>query len=361
MTYRRPIVGIVGAGQLARMTAQAAIPLDIEVMLLAAHADDGAAQVTPKVLIGSPDDERALVELASRCDVMTFDHELVDPEMLARLEAAGHMVRPSSSSMAMAQDKRRQRQELGDLGLPIPAWTTIDSVAEVAAFGAVHGWPVVLKASRGGYDGRGVWILEDLDTARDVVAAALAAGTVLLAEAFLPLDLEIAILLARRPNGDMAIYPPIETVQREGICRELRVPAAIGETLGRYAMDVARRIAEHIEIVGIMAVEFLFPAANSSSTSWLHVHKLGPLDNRGRRYVPVRAASPRRAGLAVGVHRTHCRCRCHAQYPWSLMGITIRVRTSPGPGRIDRPCPPVWQSGTGRPQGRPCHGSGGIT
>jgi len=238
--------------------------------LLAAHADDGAAQVTPNVIIGSPDDERALLELASRCDVITFDHELVDPRILARLEAAGHAVWPSSSSMAMAQDKRRQRRELGKLGLPIPAWATVDSVADVAAFGVEHGWPVVLKASRGGYDGRGVWILEDIDIAQDVVAEALAASTVLLVEAFLPLDLEMAILLARRPNGDLVMYPPIETVQREGICRELRIPAAVDEDIGRYAMEVARRIAEHIEIVGIMAVEF-FVAGNE-----LFVNELAP-------------------------------------------------------------------------------------
>jgi 5-(carboxyamino)imidazole ribonucleotide synthase len=270
MTYRRPVVGIVGAGQLARMMAQAAIPLDIEVVVLAADANDGAAQVTPHVILGSPDDERALADLASRCDVITFDHELVDPDMLAHLEAAGHAVWPSSSSMALAQNKRRQRQELGQLGLPIPAWTTVDTVTDVARFAEEHAWPVVLKASRGGYDGRGVWVLENRETAQRVVGEALGAGTVLLAEEFLPLDKEIAILLARRPNGETVIYPPIETVQRDGICRELRVPAYVSDELGREAMEVARRIAEHIEIVGILAVEFFV------SRGELFVNELAP-------------------------------------------------------------------------------------
>lgn len=270
MTYRKPVVGIVGAGQLARMTAQAAIPLDIEVLLLAADPQDGAAQVTPNAIVGSPDDESALQQLAARCDVVTFDHELVDPDMLARLEAAGHVVWPSSASMALAQNKRRQRQGLGDLGLPMPAWTTIDSVDEALAFGEQQGWPIVLKASRGGYDGRGVWVLDDANMASFVIPAALAAGTVLLAEQFLPLDLEIAVLLARRPGGDIAIYPPVETVQRGGICRELRIPAAIDVDLASRATEIARRIAEHVEIVGILAVELFV------SNGEIHVNELAP-------------------------------------------------------------------------------------
>lgn len=249
-------MGIVGAGQLARMMAQAAIPLDIQVVLLAASADDGAAQVVPDVIVGSPDDPAALKRLAERCDVITFDHELVDPETLASLESEGHRVQPAAASMALAQNKRRQRQELGDLGLPVPAWATVDSADDAVAFGEAHGWPMVLKASRGGYDGRGVWMLKDADEARSVVEGALDAGTVLLAEAYLPLDMELAVLLARRPGGEMVLYPPIETVQRDGICVELRIPGRIDPRIGEQAVAYARRIAEHVGIVGIMAIEF---------------------------------------------------------------------------------------------------------
>lgn len=261
---------MVGAGQLARMTAQAAIPLDIDVLLLAASADDGATQVAPHVIVGSPDDEGALFELASRSDVVTFDHELVEPETLARLEAAGHVVWPSSGSMALAQNKRRQRQELGGLGLPVPSWAPIDSLADATAFGDAHGWPMVLKASRGGYDGRGIWVVSSAAEAAAVVDGARASSTVLLAEEWLPLDLEFAVLLARRPGGEMGVYPPIETVQVNGICRELRVPAPITERLGQEAVDIARHIAEHIQIVGILAVEFFVSRGN------LFVNELAP-------------------------------------------------------------------------------------
>jgi 5-(carboxyamino)imidazole ribonucleotide synthase len=270
MTYKRPTVGIVGAGQLARMMAQAAIPLDIRVVLLAADPTDGAAQVVPDVVIGAPDDPQALRALADRCDVVTFDHELVDPALLAELEADGHRVYPTSTSMALAQDKRRQRLELGEAGFPMPAHANVDALADVAEFGAAHGFPIVLKASRGGYDGRGVWMADTIEDAERVLDGAQATGTVLLAEQLLPLDLELAVLVARRPSGQVAAYPPIETVQQDGICRELRVPAAISVTLGAYATRIATDIAEQIGMVGIMAVEFFV------SRGELYVNELAP-------------------------------------------------------------------------------------
>src|SRR5690554_1507325 len=128
-------VGIVGAGQLARMMAQAAIPLEIKLVLLAASENDGAAKIVPDVILGSPDDPAKVRELASQVDVLTFDHELVDPEFLAQLESEGVAVWPSAATMALAQNKRRQRAELGELGLPIPAWAEVDSAADVLAFG----------------------------------------------------------------------------------------------------------------------------------------------------------------------------------------------------------------------------------
>ncbi|MCO5217048.1 MAG: 5-(carboxyamino)imidazole ribonucleotide synthase [Thermomicrobiales bacterium] len=249
-------VGVVGAGQLARMMAQAAIPLDIRLVLLAADANDGAAQVVRDVIVGSPDDPIKVRELAQASDVITFDHELVDPEFLATLESEGYTVYPSATTMALAQNKRRQRAELSAIGLPVPAFADVDSVEDVIAFGDIHGWPVVLKASRGGYDGRGVWMLDDAGAATATVAEAHTAGLTLLVEERVPLDLELAVLTARRPNGDIAIWEPIETVQRNGMCNELVVPVQTESRIAAEAVSIARRIVEHIEPVGVMAIEF---------------------------------------------------------------------------------------------------------
>lgn len=254
------VVGVIGAGQLARMMAQAAIPLDIRIVLLAADANDGAAQVVPEVIIGSPDDPACVQELARRCDVVTFDHELVDPGLLATLERDGHTVWPSSASMALAQDKRRQRRELGSAGHPVPKFADLDSWSDVSRFAADVGFPFMIKASRGGYDGRGVWTVETEDAALAIWQDAQAHGAELLAEERLALDLEFAILLARNPAGEVAVYPPIETVQQAGICRELHVPADLDPTLAAEADRIAREIAASIQIVGILAIEFFVTA-----------------------------------------------------------------------------------------------------
>ncbi len=255
MSQRRT-VGVVGAGQLARMMAQAAIPLDISLVLLAADAQDGAAKVVPNVLVGSPDDPDKTRELAEMCDVITFDHELVDTDLLAEIEEAGHAVWPSSATMALAQNKRRQRAELSEIGLPVPAFANVDSLEDVTSFAEEHGWPVVLKASRGGYDGRGVWMLDSLEDAEKAVREAHEAGLTLLVEERVKLDLELAVLTARRPNGDIAIWEPIETVQRNGMCNELVVPVQADARLVAEAVQIARLIVEHVQPVGVMAVEF---------------------------------------------------------------------------------------------------------
>ena len=249
-------VGVVGAGQLARMMAQAAIPLDIKLVVLAASPDDGAAKVIRDVIVGSPDDPDKIRELANQVDVLTFDHELVDTDLLAELEAEGHTVWPSSATMALAQNKRRQRAELSAIGLPSPAFANVETAEDVIAFGTYHGWPVVLKASRGGYDGRGVWMIDRPDDVSAVFAEATAAGLTLLVEERVPLDLELAVLTARRPNGDIAIWEPIETVQRDGMCNELVVPVRAEPKVVAEAVRIARKIVEHVQPVGVMAIEF---------------------------------------------------------------------------------------------------------
>ena len=249
-------VGVVGAGQLARMMAQAAIPLEIRLVLLAASEDDGGAKAVPDVLVGSPDDPVKVRELAEQVDVLTFDHELVDPDFLAQLESEGVTVWPSAATMALAQNKIRQHAELAEIGLPIPAWTEVDSADDVTAFGEQHGWPVVLKASRGGYDGRGVWMIDGPEDAMSSVAEAQAAGLTLLVEERVPLDLELAVLTARRPNGDISIWEPVETVQRNGMCNELVVPVKADPRIVAEAVMIARKIVEHVQPVGVLAIEF---------------------------------------------------------------------------------------------------------
>ena len=247
----RPTVGIVGAGQLARMAQQAAIPLGIDLRVLADSPEDSAAQVIPSVFVGDYRIYDDLLRLAKAVDVVTFDHELPDPVHLAALADEGVLLRPGPRTKVFAQDKLHQRRELSARGFPVPAFAVVQEVADVEAFAAEHGWPVVLKAPRGGYDGRGVFVVEDAAAA----GAALADAAPLLAEEMVPLVREVAVLVARRPSGHSVVWPIVETVQVDGILRELVVPAPLDHARAQQARSIGQHIAEAIDLTGVMAVE----------------------------------------------------------------------------------------------------------
>ena len=244
-------VGMVGAGQLARMTQRAAIDLGVALTVLAEDADAPAAAAGAGVEAGAPDDPAALDRLAARVDVVTFDHELVDGAALARMAARGVAVRPGPAALACAQDKLLARETFARLGLPGPAHAVASDEAGVGALAADHGWPLVAKARRGGYDGRGVAVVADADA----LAVVLARGGEWIVEQRVPIAVEVAVVLARRPGGGIAVYPVVETLQRDGICHELVMPARVSADVAARAVAVATALADGIDAVGICAVE----------------------------------------------------------------------------------------------------------
>ncbi|MEJ8281515.1 5-(carboxyamino)imidazole ribonucleotide synthase [Pseudonocardia spirodelae] len=254
-----PVVGMVGGGQLARMTAQAAVALGQTLRVLAASPQDPAARVTPDVVLGDPDDAAALRELATGCSAVTFDHEGVPQEVLVPLAEAGVPLRPPPAALVHAQDKLVMRRRLAGMGLPVPAFAEVTAPGDVTAFGAEHGWPVVLKATRGGYDGRGVWFLRADDPGH--VAALLDAGTPLLVESAVPMTRELAASVARSPYGQAAAWPVVETLQVDGQCARVTAPApGLGLADTARVQELALRIADELGVVGLMTVE-LFETA----------------------------------------------------------------------------------------------------
>ena len=247
---------MVGAGQLARMTHQAAIALGQSLRLLAESADDGAAMVASDVQVG---DYRSLADLrrfAAGCDVLTFDHEHVPGEHLRALADEGVLVLPSAQALRFAQNKAEMRRRLAGLGIAAPAWRDLSAEADpraaLADFAEAAGWPVVLKAISGGYDGKGVWVIDSLGDADPL----LAAGTPLLAEAKVDLDFEIAAVVARSPFGQGAAWTVVETVQQNGICTEVIAPAPrLSDEQAENAQQLALRIAAELDVVGVLAVE----------------------------------------------------------------------------------------------------------
>lgn len=255
------MVGMVGGGQLARMTHQAAISLGQSLRVLAADESDSAGLVAGQVTIGHHTDLAALRAFAAEVDVLTFDHEHVPNEHLRALSAEGVVVRPGPDALVFAQNKLHMRNRLSALGMPCPAFAEVSDVDDLVKFAAEHSWPVVLKTARGGYDGRGVWLVESEAEARRLVAELLTAGAELLVEERVQMRRELSALVARSPFGQGAAWPVVETVQQDGINTEVLAPApGLAEPQVARAQEIALRIAAELDIVGVLAVE-LFETA----------------------------------------------------------------------------------------------------
>ncbi|MGH3686248.1 MAG: 5-(carboxyamino)imidazole ribonucleotide synthase [Pseudonocardiaceae bacterium] len=251
-----PVVGMVGAGQLARMTHQAAVALGQSLRVLAGGPDEPAALVAADVVLGRYDDLGALRRFAVGCDVLTFDHEQVPTGHLRALVAEGVRVYPGPDALCHGQDKLLMRRTLAGLGVPVPPFRAVVRPRDAVLFGAEHGWPCVLKATRGGYDGRGLWMLSTAARARQVVAELLAAGTPLLVEQCVAMRRELAVLVARSPFGQGAVWPVVQTVQRDGICVEVHAPApGLDTELAEAGQQLALRVAGELGVVGVLAVE----------------------------------------------------------------------------------------------------------
>jgi 5-(carboxyamino)imidazole ribonucleotide synthase len=243
------------------MAGEAASALGLSMAVLAERPDDAACAVAAEVVPGSPFVESDLRALAEKCAVVTFDHEQVDLAIVAGLEAEGFTVRPGAPTLELAVDKAHMRQVLDAAGVPVPAYAILDNgpdaAGRVAQFAAEHGWPVMVKAARGGYDGKGVWPLADLAEA-DRVLIELSEAGILLLEEMVPLDAELAVMVARRPGGQSVAWPAVETAQVGGVCREVLVPGRLDPAVLAAASTLGHRVAELAGVVGVMAVELFW-------------------------------------------------------------------------------------------------------
>lgn len=245
-------VAVVGGGQLARMMAAPATALGIQLRILASDRQDAAAQVVVDSHYGAAKDAGALADLvwtAPRADVLTFEHEHVDLAQVKAVLAAGMPVRPGPQALRYAQDKLAMRQQLSALGIPCPRWARVVSAADIDQFCAQVG-PAVLKRPRGGYDGKGVRCVTSCRDGEDWL------GSELLIEEQVDFDREIAVLLARRPSGEIACWPVMETVQSQGVCSLVFAGAKLlGPAVVSAAVDIGRTIAAELDVTGVLAVE----------------------------------------------------------------------------------------------------------
>jgi 5-(carboxyamino)imidazole ribonucleotide synthase len=247
---------MVGGGQLARMTHQAAIAMGQSLRVLAADAADPAAQVTPDVVIGSHTDLEALRRVAAGCAALTFDHEHVPTELLEKLVAEGVNVVPPPEALVHAQDKLVMRRRLEALGARVPRYAAVERPDDVDEFARRVDGPIVVKAVRGGYDGRGVQLAADVAQARAIAGQYLDSGVPVLVEERVAMRRELAALVARSPFGQGAAWPVVETVQRDGICVLVIAPApALPDHVAAAAQRLALSLAAELGVVGVLAVE----------------------------------------------------------------------------------------------------------
>jgi 5-(carboxyamino)imidazole ribonucleotide synthase len=249
-------VGVIGGGQLARMMIPPAIELGVDIRVL--EEAEGMSAEIAATGVGDYRDLDTVLAFAETVDVVTFDHEHVPPAILRELVARGIEVHPGPDALLYAQDKLHMRAKLTELGLPVPDWASIESADELGAFLADHGSRAVVKTARGGYDGKGVRVVTDASGADDwfLALAEDGRGGALLVEELVSFQRELAQLVARRPSGEMAVWPVVETIQRDGVCAEVIAPAP--GTAGRVAdlaAEIARSVAEGLGVTGVLAVE----------------------------------------------------------------------------------------------------------
>jgi 5-(carboxyamino)imidazole ribonucleotide synthase len=265
------------------MMQPSAVELGVRLRVLAESAQASAAQVVPDSPVGDHRDPAVVSAFAAECDVLTFDHEHVPGPLLEKLVGDGVSVRPGPAALRHAQDKLVMRRRLTELGLPCPRWREVHEWDDVVAFaaelsGAGGSGDVVLKTPRGGYDGKGVLVLHmdgpgdasrpdgpgapdaaesdrrDRETALNWFAQAGPDG--LLAEERVSFDRELAVLVARSPSGQAAAWPVVESLQVDGVCREVVAPAPdLDQEAAARATEIGLTLAGELGVVGVLAVE----------------------------------------------------------------------------------------------------------
>jgi 5-(carboxyamino)imidazole ribonucleotide synthase len=252
-------LGILGGGQLAKMTAQAASVLNIDTVIFAPEADTPAAQVTPYYLVGQWHDANLLRQFASQCTVVTLESEFVDVAILQQIEEFGTPVYAAPATIAQVQDKLTQKRTMQAAGIPVPRFRNVQTAATVLEAAEEFGFPLILKARRNGYDGYGNVTLRRSADIPEALERLI--GRELMVEEFVPFVRELAIMVARSRNGKMQFYPVVETIQQNHICHLVRCPASIDESTAYRVTEIAKLAVEAIQGVGVFGIE-LFELAN---------------------------------------------------------------------------------------------------
>lgn len=308
-------LGIIGGGQLAWMMKGAANKLGVELIVQTPSANDPAVSIAQDSVFAAVDDAAATEILATKCDIVTFENEFVDLAALSLLEKQGVCFRPTLAALAPLLDKYEQRCYLRDLGLPVPQFLALSGEKAVESQIENLGFPVVLKARRHGYDGQGTFIIPDFPTLSKIVNQS---RTQFLVEEFVPFTKELAIIAARSVNGEIIIYPAVETRQEEQVCRWVIAPAKITQEQNLEIEAIAHKLLTSLQYVGVCGIELFLTAAGK-----ILINEIAPrTHNSGHFSLDACETSQFELHLRAvcGLPLTNTRLRCASAVMVNLLG-----------------------------------------
>ena len=252
----RPIetIGILGGGQLGRMLTLEAKRMGYRVVTLEPLPNSPCGQVADEQIVAAYDDLRAIGELGARADVVTYEFENIPLESVRALENDGRLVRPGGEVLRVTQDRILEKTFVRDAGCTVAPFAPVDDAASLGAAIAAIGFPAVIKTARGGYDGKGQWVVRD--EAEAYAALAASRGVALIYERFVPFDLEISVISARGSDGSIVSFPVTENRHDHGVLATTIVPARIPPAVAARAVATTERVGAQLGIIGTYCIEF---------------------------------------------------------------------------------------------------------
>ncbi|MGZ0050961.1 5-(carboxyamino)imidazole ribonucleotide synthase [Brevibacillus gelatini] len=271
-------LGILGGGQLGRMIALAGRAMGYRFVTMDPTADAPCGQTADKQIVASYDDVEAAMQLASVSDVISYEFENVDAQVAEVLETHAY-VPQGSRLLRITQNRISEKTAIREIGIPVAAFRVVNSLQDLQAAVAELGLPAVMKTATGGYDGKGQWVLRSEDELAEAYETLAKAGTELIVEQFVPFQMELSVIAARNPDGELAVFPAAENIHRENILHLSIVPARVPAEVKARAEEIARTIVEKLDVVGLIAVEMFLTADGQ-----LYVNELAPRPHNSGHY-----------------------------------------------------------------------------
>lgn len=271
-------IGILGGGQLGRMIALAGRAMGYRFVTMDPTEDAPCAQTADRQIVASYDDVEAAMQLASLSDVISYEFENVDAQVAEVLESQAY-VPQGSRLLRITQNRIREKTAIREIGIPVAPFCVVNSLEDLQAAVRELGLPAVMKTATGGYDGKGQWVLRSEAELTEAYETLAKAGTELIVEQFIPFQLELSVIAARNPAGELAVFPTAENIHEENILHLSIVPARVSDEVKKRAEEIARTIVEKLDVVGLIAVELFLTADNQ-----LYVNELAPRPHNSGHY-----------------------------------------------------------------------------